>query len=124
MILLALVDTLFLISSLLTFSLPQLSSAYSSSVWNYLVPFTLPIAQTCLTASVYMTISLSLERYFSVVHPLYQLSHRWLNSSVLLALPGLLFSVIFTLPNYFQVKTVIKTSLKPLDNSTWSDEVQ
>ena len=124
MILLALVDTLFLISSLLTFSLPQLSSAYSSSVWNYLVPFTLPIAQTCLTASVYMTVSLSLERYFSVVHPLYQLSHRWLNSSVLLALPGLLFSVIFTLPNYFQVKTVIKTSLKPLDNSTWSDEVQ
>ena len=124
MILLALVDTLFLISSLLTFSLPQLSSAYSSSVWNYLVPFTLPIAQTCLTASVYMTVSLSLERYFSVVHPLYQLSHRWLNSSVLLALPGLLFSVIFTLPNYFQVKTVIKTSLIPLENSTWSDEVQ
>ena len=124
MILLALVDTLFLISSLLTFSMPQLSSAYSSSVWIYLVPITLPIAQTCLTASVYMTVSLSLERYFSVVHPLYQLSHRWLNSSVLLALPGLLFSVIFTLPNYFQVKTVMKTSLKSLENSTWSDEVK
>ena len=124
MVVLAFVDTTLLLSSLLTFSLPRLTSPYPSDLWTYLVPYTLPIAQTCLTASVYMTVSLSLERYFSVVHPLYQLSHRWLNSSVLLALPGLLFSVIFTLPNYFQVKTVIKTSLKPLDNSTWSDEVQ
>ena len=88
MILLALVDTLFLLSSLLTFSLPRLTSPYPSDLWTYLVPYTLPIAQTCLTASVYMTITLSLERYFSVVQPLYQLSKPWLKSPVLLSLPG------------------------------------
>ena len=76
MFILALVDTGFLLSSLLTFSLPQLSTDYSCSLWPYLVPYTLPLAQTCMTGSVYMTISLSLERYFSVVHPLYQLSNR------------------------------------------------
>ena len=80
MFVLALVDTGFLVSSILTFSLPQLSRDYSSSLWNYMVPYTLPLAQTCLTASVYMTISLSLERYFSVVHPLYQLSNRLSNN--------------------------------------------
>ena len=36
--------------------------------------------QTCLTASVYMTISLTLERYFSVVQPLYQLQNRLLRT--------------------------------------------
>ena len=36
--------------------------------------------QTCLTASVYMTISLTLERYFSVVQPLYQLQNRLLHT--------------------------------------------
>ena len=123
MILLAVVDTLFLISSLLTFSLPHLSSRFSSSLWAYLVPYTLPIAQTCLTASVYMTISLSLERYFSVVHPLYQLSNRWLKSSLVLSLPGIMFAVIFTLPNYFQLKTVLETSLIPLENITHAEQV-
>ena len=35
------------------------------------------LLQTGLTASVYMTISLTLERYFSIVQPLYQLKNRW-----------------------------------------------
>ena len=30
---------------------------------------------------------------------------RFLRSSVILALPGLLFSVLFTLPNYFMLTT-------------------
>ena len=33
--------------------------------------------------------------------------YRWLRSSTALSLPGLLFSVLFTLPNYFQLRTVI-----------------
>ena len=89
MIILAVVDTLFLISSLLTFSLPYLTSPSPSSLWTYLVPYTLPLAQTFMTASVYMIVSLSLERYFSVVRPLYQLSKPWLRSSVLLSLQGI-----------------------------------
>ena len=123
MLVLAVVDCLFLVSSLLTFSLPHLSSQFSARVWFYVVPFSLPIAQTCLTASVYMTISLTLERYFSVVHPLYQLSHGWLRSPALLSLPGIIFAVLFTLPNYFQLKTVMETSVTEFDNNTHSDQV-
>ena len=34
--------------------------------------------------------------------------YRWLRSSVVLSMPGILFAVLFTLPNYFQLKTVLK----------------
>ena len=45
MILLAVVDTVFLLSSCLTFSLPRLSQTYAHKHWAYLLPYTLPIAQ-------------------------------------------------------------------------------
>ena len=122
MVVLAFVDTTLLLSSLLTFSLPHFNDYYSMYLWYYLVPYTLPIAQTSLTASVYMTISLTLERYFSVVHPLYKLRIRFictvnvhgtlyktlfitilyisqfmsLRSSVFLSLPSLVFAFLFT----------------------------
>ena len=51
--------------------------------------------------SIYMTISLSVERYISVVHPIWAINHRSIRSSILLALPGMVFSLLFTLPNYF-----------------------
>jgi len=110
MLMLAVVDTLFLIFSSLTFCLPHLNQHYAEHYWMILVPYTLPLAQTCLTASVYMTISLTAERFFSVVHPLYQLQNRWLRSSLLLTAPGIVFSIIFTLPNYFQLCTVTRDS--------------
>ena len=45
---LALVDTLHLISSALTFSIANLSPAYASLAWYYVVPYSLPIAQVSL----------------------------------------------------------------------------
>ena len=36
---------------------------------------------------------------------------------------GILFSVIFTLPNYFQLKTVMKTSVQPFDSDSLIDQV-
>ena len=45
MIWLAVVDTVFLVSSCLTFSLPRLSQTYADKHWAYLLPYTLPIAQ-------------------------------------------------------------------------------
>lgn len=48
MIVLAVVDTVFLLSSCLTFSLPKLSKSYHEQYWAYLLPYTLPIAQVIL----------------------------------------------------------------------------
>ena len=124
LLMLALADTLHLLSSALTFSVANLWSEYAARAWYYVVPVSLPLAQTTMTASVYLTVSLTVERYVSVVKPFFHLknklgaasvisscvSHglarcRFLRSSVILALPGLLFSVLFTLPNYFMLTT-------------------
>ena len=55
--------------------------------------------------SVYMTISLTVERYISVVHPLLSRRHQSIRSCLYLAAPGMIFSLLFTLPNYFALHT-------------------
>ena len=61
--------------------------------------------QTTMTASVYLTISLTVERYISVVKPFFHLKNKFSRSSVILAAPGLVFSLLFSLPNYFMLTT-------------------
>ena len=55
--------------------------------------------------SVYMTISLTVERYMSMVHPFVSLRNRITRSCFYLAMPGMVFSFLFTLPNYFTLQT-------------------
>ena len=63
--------------------------------------------QTSLVLSVYMTISVSVERYISVVYPLLSLRLYSTHSYLCLALPSVAFSVIFTLPNYFLLSSEV-----------------
>ena len=58
-----------------------------------------------MVMSVYMTISLTVERYISVVHPLLSFCRRSIRSCLYLAAPGMIFSLLFTLPNYFTLYT-------------------
>ena len=58
-----------------------------------------------MVMSVYMTISLTVERYMSMVHPFISLRNRFTRSCLYLAAPGIVFSFIFTLPNYFALCT-------------------
>ena len=98
---LAVVDTLHLVSSLLTFSLPRLSLQFCRSSYLLTVPATLPLAQTSLVMSVYITISLTLERYMSVCQPLTTLRHRqdWLSTPALV-IPAISLAILVTSPNY------------------------
>ena len=58
-----------------------------------------------MVMSVYMTISLTVERYMSVVHPLLSFRRHSIRSCLYLAAPGMIFSLLFTLPNYFTLYT-------------------
>ena len=53
--------------------------------------------------SVYLTISVSVERYISVVYPLLSIRLHSQTSYLKLALPAILFAIIFTLPTYFML---------------------
>lgn len=59
------------------------------------------IFQTSMVMSAYMTVSLTVERYISVVHPLLAIRHQSTRFCIFLASLGLIFSILFTLPNYF-----------------------
>ena len=76
LLMLALADTLHLLSSALTFSVANLWSEYAARAWYYVVPVSLPLAQTTMTASVYLTVSLTVERYVSVVKPFFHLKNK------------------------------------------------
>ena len=66
--------------------------------------------------SVYMTISLTVERYLSVFHPQLALRYHSTYSCLFLAAPGILFSLLFTLPNYFILSTeLVHTSHEDID---------
>ena len=58
-----------------------------------------------MVMSVFMTVSLSLDRYLSVVHPLLAIQNHWVSSCKFLATPSFLFALLFTLPNYFLLTT-------------------
>lgn len=118
LLILAVVDTVHLVSSSITFSIPFLSESFSNNLWKYLVPYTLALAQTSMTASVYMTLSLTIERYFSVVCPFMHFRKKWMKSTFLLSFPSLLFSLVFTLPNYFQMRTVLEEDLTLIDEKS------
>ena len=61
--------------------------------------------QTSLVMSVYLTVSVSVERYISVVYPLLSIRLHSYNSFIYLSFPAIIFSIIFTLPGYFMLYT-------------------
>ncbi|XP_023339076.1 FMRFamide receptor [Eurytemora carolleeae] len=116
LVLLAMTDSIHIISSLISFSLPTLSSEFFLRGHKYTLPYSLPLAQTTMVMSVYLTISLTLERYISIVYPLLSITSRPTRTSVYLSVPSIIFSILFTLPNYFMLHTEERRELPHLSS--------
>ncbi|XP_060526784.1 FMRFamide receptor [Cylas formicarius] len=73
---LARIDTVLIITSILLFGLPGIYPyskhlfLYYFRVYPHIAPFVYPLATVMQTASVYLTMTVSLERYVAVCHPL------------------------------------------------------
>ena len=59
---LAAFDTLFLLATFFLFSLPVWSASYHDHVSPYVVPFLFPATNTFMTASIYMTVAVAVNR--------------------------------------------------------------
>jgi len=103
-------DTLLIVTSILLFSLTTVYpyTGYLRSYYYFWYPkmstFLYPLAMTAQTASNYLTITVSFERFLVVYFPLQ--SRRWLNyerarTYIILIL---LFSIVFNLPHIFDSK--------------------
>ena len=62
---LAVTDTIHLIASALTFSIANLSEDYASNEWNYIVPYSLPVAQV-LDRSIFKMVFIALSDLYDV----------------------------------------------------------
>jgi len=104
MLWLAIFDSLYIVSSLMLFGIPTVYSGIRGESWYaHLVPVLLPLAQVGLTGSIYLTVSISVERYTTVVHPFFKLVHNW--PSTVYILPTVAFTLLYNIPRFFELKT-------------------
>ena len=109
MILLFVYENIYLLFTLLVFSVPQLSENYKSKLLKHLAPLILPMVQIALTGSVYTTLAISLERYLVVCRPFYAISHKPLTTRAYVFFI-ISFSILFNLPKFFELTTCIETN--------------
>lgn len=83
------------------FGLPKLSASFNQFIPT-LIPFLIPILQTCLTVSVYSTVAIAVNGIF-IVHPLNEgklrnwIKFRQINVAALASLGITVFSVVFNI---------------------------
>ena len=105
MMMLSVSDTFVIILSFFIFALPDLSQDYHDSILAHIAPIIFPSAKIALTASIYSTLAIALERYVIICHPFYAINHRWPAKKYIIFI--LIFSIIYNLPRFFSIKTVI-----------------
>ena len=103
MILLSMYDNVLILMCFLLFVAPTLSELYKFGWFNYIAPVALPIGEIAITGSIYSTIAITVERFLVVCCPFYAISHRW--SAKRYILPIVIFSVLYNIPIFFEIKT-------------------
>jgi len=111
MILLSMYDNVLILMSLLLFVAPTLSELYKFGVFNYIAPVALPIGEIAITGSIYSTIAITVERFLVVCCPFYAVSHRW--SAKRYILPIVIFSLVYNIPIFFEIKTGVLNCTQP-----------
>ena len=104
MILLALYDTLLIVSFMLVISIPDISLEYKTHGLYYSIgPIAMPLLQVSITGSAYCTICVSFERYMTVCHPFYMASKSW--SAKRYIIPVIVFSFLYNASRFFEFYT-------------------
>lgn len=105
---LARIDTVLIITSMLLFGLtgihPYTGSmfTYHYIVYPHIIPVLYPIAMFAQTASVYLTMTVSLERFVAVCHPLRARSLCTYGRARIYVIGIILFSVVYNLPKMWE----------------------
>lgn len=119
---LARIDIALIVTSILLFGLtgiyPYTGSmfTYYFYVYPHIVPVVYPLASMVQTASVYLTLTVSLERFVAVCHPLRARSLCTCGRAKLYVIGIMVFSVIYNLPKFFEAS--IQAEWYPEDNVT------
>ncbi|KAL9902177.1 FMRFamide Receptor isoform 1-T7 [Glossina fuscipes fuscipes] len=109
---LACCDTILIVTSMLLFGIPSVypHSGYFFLYYNYVYPFispaVFPIAVIAQTASIYMTFTVTLERYVAVCHPLKARALCTYGRAKIYFVVCIIFALLYNLPRFWEVLTV------------------
>ena len=107
MMALSLFDLIYIISSIYLFTIPGLVGVHTAEgPYFFFVPVVIPVAQICLTGSVYCTMAIAVERYLTVCKPFFTASKNW--SSKRYIVPILVFSLIYNFPKFFEIRSNVE----------------
>jgi hypothetical protein len=99
-------DLLYLTIGIAIFGIPALSSNYQEDILPYILPVGFGIGHIGRVGSVFVTLSVTIERYFAIVHPLKHFSGKRY-----LLIVSIVSSVFYNIPKFFELERTKVSSL-------------
>lgn len=102
-------DTVLILTSVLLFGIPAIYPYtgqlffYYYNVYPHLAPLLFPLAMVAQTVTVYLTLTVTLERFVAVCHPLRARSLCTYGRARTYVLVIILFSILYNLPRFWEV---------------------
>ena len=109
---LSIFDMLYLIIGLSIFGLPEISQWYKERVYTYIMPVGYGLGHIGRVGSVFVTVSVTIERYFAIVHPL----KHFRGKKYLLLVPSLM-AVVYNIPKFMEFELQVSTKKILADKS-------
>lgn len=111
---LAIWDSVVLLASLLLMSLGEIVPGFSSDALPYVIVYLYPVALVAQTATVWLTVSFTVERYIAVCHPLQAASMCTIPRARIVIVVIALVSVLYNMPRWFEY-SLLHVSLPSLN---------
>lgn len=101
---LAVWDSIVLISTGLLIGLPVLSKHYNDLVYPYVVSYIYPLALVAQTATIWLTVAFTTERYIAVCHPLRASGFGAIFVAKKVIIAVSMFAFLYNLPRWFEFR--------------------
>lgn len=108
---LAIWDSMVLVVCLLLVSLGELSMPFKEQVFPYIVVYIYPLGLSAQTATVWLTVSFTVERYIAVCHPLRAARMCTIPRARLVVFVISVVCVLYNVPRWFEYTTVKHTDM-------------
>ena len=92
-------DLVYLMIGIIIFGLPCLSEFYRTICLPYILPIGFGVGHIGRVGSVFVTMSVTIERYFAIVHPLRHFSGK----RFLLIVP-IVSAILYNIPKFFELE--------------------
>ena len=104
MLSLAAFDLIFITALIFTHGIPQLSPEFKDTFqFNWNLIWVRGLGHIAMTGSIYFTMAITIERYVTVCHPFYRVSHSWPTKRLVLFLVA--FTILYNIPIFFELET-------------------